>query len=372
MKLAVVSDSGLPDPRVEKEIKTLQRRGAEIFFVGPYRGLGLLSEDSLTGVVEVTWNRLARLGVEPYYHWVKRRVKQALLSIQPDLVVAANIFAAIMVSELGYPLVFDDHEVYSLEVYCDKPLYMRSPVKRLVWWRKFRTYRKWERKVSETAPTIVVSPKSKEYYQSLGASKVFIIKNYPLHDEAPIMGDHYISCEKTRFSYIGADILMQKRIFRDMMPTVRVLDKMSKRFRLVVEVLGKDDKSRYNFIRTLGYVEHKKLYEHISRTHAGLLTWRPTWFHAYANPNKAYIYSHSGSIPIISSSLKPVVEDLGKYAIIIGEPDFEENLERRLEELLTMDCEEINKMRRRVVAYAKANLVWEKQDNLFIKAIQVA
>ena len=66
------------------------------------------------------------------------------------------------------------------------------------------------------------------------------------------------------------------------------------------------------------------------------------------------------------------MEDLGKYAIIIGEPDFEENLERRLEELLTMDCEEINKMRRRVVAYAKANLVWEKQDNLFIKAIQVA
>lgn len=336
MRLAIVSDSGLPDARVEKEMKILEKMGAETFFVGPYRGLSLLSEDVLAGVIEVRWNRLARLGVEPYYHWVKKSVRRALSSIRPDLVVAVNIFAAIIVSELGYHLVFDDHEVYSLEVYCDKSLYEKSFMRKLVWRRKYEVFREWESKVSEVAPTIVVSQKAKEYYQNIGASRIFVIKNYPLQDEAPVLKKD-VSCEEIKFSYIGSDIVTLRRVFRDMMPTLQVLDKLSKQFRLLLEVLGVTGSSMYNFVRLLGYVEHKKLYEHVSKTHAGLLTWRPVWFHAYANPNKAYIYAHSGSIPVISSSLGPVVEDLKSYAVIVGESNFEQNMEQRLKELLSTD-----------------------------------
>ena len=44
-----------------------------------------------------------------------------------------------------------------------------------------------------------------------------------------------------------------------------------------------------------------------------LIPWRKHWSHCYANPNKAYEYSHAGLFVMCTGSLKPVIKTLKEH-----------------------------------------------------------
>lgn len=116
MKILHVSDTPLPDVRIEKMAYTARRKGWETYFVGPPSAGFALGESSFREVLDVVpWNKWARLGIHPHYYWVKRKLAKTIASVKPDLVHAHNIFCAKMISELNIPFVFDDHEFYSME-----------------------------------------------------------------------------------------------------------------------------------------------------------------------------------------------------------------------------------------------------------------
>ncbi|MCD6515041.1 MAG: hypothetical protein J7L07_08980, partial [Candidatus Odinarchaeota archaeon] len=76
----------------------------------------------------------------------------------------------------------------------------------------------------------------------------------------------------------------------------------------------------YNSVISLGYVYHLQLYNIMQEMHIGLCSWLPHPFHIFFNPNKVFIYIHSGLLPVLTSSLKEPISYLKPYDIVIDNP----------------------------------------------------
>ena len=55
-----------------------------------------------------------------------------------------------------------------------------------------------------------------------------------------------------------------------------------------------------NSFQSFGYLKHIDIYQIINKAWWGLLPFIPHPFHAYASPNKLYMYIHAGALPILS------------------------------------------------------------------------
>jgi hypothetical protein len=115
LKVLHVSDSSLPDARVEKMAYLSRRKGWETFFAGPAFNSFALGKTVFDNLDVIPWNRYARLGIQPYFYSTKRKLRRIVNRIKPDVIHAHNLFSAKMICDLGYPFVFDDHELVSLE-----------------------------------------------------------------------------------------------------------------------------------------------------------------------------------------------------------------------------------------------------------------
>ncbi|MEM4432555.1 MAG: hypothetical protein QXT03_01960, partial [Desulfurococcaceae archaeon] len=74
MKIAIVSEDGLPDSRVERIVKSLSKIYDEIYFIGLFKGFTLWDNPSKLVVKNINWGRLENLVIEPYYYWLKRKI----------------------------------------------------------------------------------------------------------------------------------------------------------------------------------------------------------------------------------------------------------------------------------------------------------
>jgi len=221
---------------------------------------------------------------------------------------------------------------------------------------------------------MVVSKESKKYYENIGATNVEVIRNYPIRDEVENVSITDLECSSIVFTYIGNDITrMEPSMYRDMRAFWRMFKSIyDKTRRVKIIVIGDKKLISNEMVQSIGYVKHVEMYKYITKSHYGVLAWAPSPFHKYCNPNKPYIYAHGGSIPIITSSLTDVVDDLGKYSVLIPCDNFEEELKNKMKELLTYDCSEINKLRRQLLNYARLNLLWDKQEYKIFKLLSKA
>ena len=133
-------------------------------------------------------------------------------------------------------------------------------------------------------------------------------------------------------------------------------------------VIGDENLSSEGPILSKGYIQHSKLYDVISSFHVGLLPWKRHWFHKYANPNKPYIYAHSGTVVVVTSSLQNVVRAFGGRAETIdGFSDLREVL---LE--LSQDVEASIKKGQENKAYALNNFIFEHHRSKVMEAYKRA
>lgn len=371
MRIAVVSDYGLPDARVEKEIITLRKYGHEIVFVGPFRKTILAKNEGFKRFY-LEWDRYSRLGFFPYYGRLKRKLSKILSTINPDVVLAINIFAGIMVHELGYHMVLDDHELYSFEIRFKED--GKRLIDRIIEKRKVKLYAEWENKISVEHPVVVVSNNMKRYYMEKGAKKVYVVKNYPALYEVKTIAYREVPCGNRIFAYIGGDISVKKTIqYRNLKETIKILKLLyerTKSFELIV--IGDKELSSSEFIKSLGYLDHTEIYNILARVHYGILSWAPSRYHKICSLNKAYLYSHSGAIPIFTSSLEEMINEYQGLAIQIEKENFNENLLLVYENLLNMNCNELNERRKSIFNFSRKNLIWEKQENDLLRAIKNA
>jgi len=378
MHVTIITDTGLPDVRVEKEIMTLLKNHYEVTIIGTVRDTtGIIDHELLKRirVIDLNWRREVRLKIEPYYSWFKRKVKRILETVKPDIVLAINIFAGIIVHELGYPMLLDDHELYSLELKASKSFGLKKIIRKY----KLMLFKRMEETIAQDHPVMVVSNEMKKYYVNVyGAreSKVKVMKNYPSKKEIKQLTFKEIDCERMIFTYIGKELTNNvEKTYRNMNDTARILCKLGKKFPNKIRVLLIGDNNKLcEIMQPYGYIKHMDMYKYIVSSHYGLLTWAPSWFHKYCNPNKPYIYAVSGSLPIVTSDLVEVISDFkNNEIIVINANNFKKELGSTLTNLIiNKDCDYINKMRRKLKEYSIQHLLWESQEEKILKLLKIA
>ena len=363
MKVVHVSDYPLPDVRVERMAYLSNKKGWKVFFAGPSANSFALGENIFHRVYRLPWTRFARLGLQPHYGWVRRKLKKIISGIEPDIIHAHNVFSAKMVLSLGYPFVFDDHELVSMEKKSDIGFgdlgdRIAARYERWLWGR-------WERELAEGAPIVTVSDGIAEHYADQLAD-VYVVPNYPSLFE---LGKAHLAEEKElsfTAAYLGkpGDIGSSHRPYRDVQGLLDIFKELN--LRLVV--IGDRSLPSEGPVLSKGFIHHSRLYDVISKFHVGLLPWKKHWFHKYANPNKPYIYAHSGVVVIATSSLRNVIKALGGTARAIDDFSDLKAVLLELSQDLRRTTEEGNNTR----MFALGNLCLDHFDNELMDAYKKA
>jgi len=322
LKVLHISDNSLPDSRVEKMAYLSRKRDWATFFAGPGFSYFALGGNVFDSLFFVPWDRYTRLGFPPYFFWIKRKVKKIVDYVKPDVIHAHNIFAAKMICDMGYPFVFDDHELASMEKKSTVDWELNDLSDRTVGRYEVWNWSRWERKLSLEAPVITVSDGIAEYYTKLGA-RTFVVPNYPSAFELSNARLHEEKDKIFTVVYLGSDISAPLGPYRD----VRGITDVFKELGIRLVVIGDVRLSSNGVVVSENYIPHLGLYHAMSKYHVGLLPWKKHWFHRYANPNKPYMYTHSGMVVIVTASLRNVIMALGKRARTIEDySDLKETL----------------------------------------------
>jgi hypothetical protein len=160
-----------------------------------------------SNIYVINWTLGAKFGLPFHWNSVKKQVKQAVEQSKPDIVHAHNVFAAKIISELGIPLVYDDHEYWSVyaRALAEKPIPYKnsakliadniSPVKKIarkvVWntvlrHRAVNLWTKWEYDLVSSYPTIVTTRGVAEELKALAKSnsnRLFVVPGFPMKCE---------------------------------------------------------------------------------------------------------------------------------------------------------------------------------------------
>ncbi len=384
LRVAIISDSSLPDARVERTALIYSHVfNLESYLIAPgkpsiietiVKRLGL--NPPLHFVEGFRFHKLARVGIAKYYNRVMDGFKKMLREIDPDLVHAHNIFVAKIVSDLGYDFVLDDHELYSLKIMGrikkTKLLgYLKSKAKSFIW-------RRWEKELSERAKYIlVVSNWMKNYYEDVyDTEKVSVVPSFPMLIELEVADRmsidnsliNMINSEdnRLRITYVGSDPIRKKFPYTDLEYMVPIVKKLIDKIDFYIIGI-REAKQIDSNIWSLGYVEHLKLLNVLRRMNVGVCAWLPHPLHVYINPNKAYLYAHAGLIQVITSTLKEVIRYIGDFSVIINDPINE--LEKVLIDLYHR-VNELESLRSDIIDFARRKLVLDNYFSIFNKILK--
>lgn len=368
MKILHLSDSALPDWRIQKSASSSKKRGDHIYFGGPK---SLECNTEFDQICEISWTSQARNKLPYYWNIVKKQMAKILRELRPDIIHAHNIFCAKMVSEISdYPLVYDDHEYWSMyakikiEAYSHyqknksrRSLSARESTRRLAIDflnnRFARIWSKAENHLIERYPTITVSNTIINDLRKI-SKKIFLVPNFPGLEE--IMNIREPTFHKNVASvYAGIELKNPiKPLHMDLDGFFNLFDQNSIG---KLSVLGWNRPSTDN-VTYFGYLNRTQMYNEMYKNSIGLIPFKKHWFHEYISPNKAYEYAHAGLFVMLTSDLKSVTENLGEHCILF------ESYEDLVDKLKNLgeDVEELYSKRLRSYHYARDNLLWEKYE----------
>jgi glycosyltransferase involved in cell wall biosynthesis len=384
LRVLHVSHESLPDWRVEKSAITAMKLGYRVSFAG--KPGNNINKTKFAKIYEIEWNSKARLGIPYYWQQVKRQLHKILKQEAPDLVHSHNLYSAKLISELGVPFVFDDHEYWSVSskillemdyepfqssirtrtrINPEKPnISMKRRMnrirRRLIDRYAIRLWTAWEKELISTAPVIVVSESIAKDYQRHGNTRSFLVPNYPILSEVEALGSPTYQTQLNCI-YSGGDGNDKVMYPQRQMDGLFELFENDRRFPLTIA--GWSDSSFSN-LRFLGFLSRPEMFSEMSRHTVGLLPWKKHWAHYYTNPNKPYEYAHAGLAIACTSSILPVIESLQNCCVKFEDyPDLVNKLD-----YLQHHPEELHNLRKRTQELAREKLTWEKHEAQIINA----
>jgi glycosyltransferase involved in cell wall biosynthesis len=337
-------------------------------------------------IYEIEWNSKARLGIPYYWQQVKRQLHKILKQEAPDIVHSHNLYSAKLISELGVPFVFDDHEYWSMSskillemdyLPFQSSIRTRTGInpeisnismkrrmnrirRRLIDRYAVRVWTAWEKELISTAPVIVVSESIAKDYQRLGNTRSFLVPNYPILSEVEAIGSPTYQTQVDCI-YSGGDGNDKVMYPQRQMDGLFELFENDRRFPLTIA--GWSDSSFSN-LKFLGFLSRPEMFSEMSRHTIGLLPWKKHWAHYYTNPNKPYEYAHAGLAIACTSSILPVIETLQDCCVKFEDyPDLVNKLD-----YLQHHHEELLNLRERTQELAREKLTWEKHEAQIIAA----
>ena len=302
-------------------------------------------------------------------------MKRVIDEVRPDIIHAHNIFSAKMAMEIGeYPLVYNDHEFWSvyvqrqLEAYnltkqanTGKSSFLRGIVRNIARdFLKKRWVRIWsdaEKDIVTKVPTITVSQTIVEAHNKI-SDRNFLVPNFPLYKEIEFIGEP-IYHESLTSVYAGVEA---KGLIK---PTHRNLEGFFETFEKhnvgKLYVLGWDSPSTKNIVYC-GYLDRENMYKEMANHSTGLVPFKKHWSHKYISPNKAYEYAHAGLLVINTSGLTPISETMKGYCLEYENNDDLINILYHM----SHNLEELYSKRIGIYKYARNMLLWEVHEkNIF-------
>lgn len=375
MKILHLSDSSLPDWRIEKAALTGLKNNYQIFFAGKASSTNSI----FTKTYSIEWNSRSRRGIPFYWHSVKKRIAQILDDVRPDILHAHDIFSSKIASSFKIPLVYDDHEYWSVLAsvkFSNRGRHSESSRIRdnlssiffklkqskqsLLNYQIKRMWANWEKEVASIYPTIVISDTiADEMKRNYPTIRTFIVPNYPLENETrnlqkPIFHNEFSSV------YMGIDKKWNQQPNRDLSGLVELFNNNDIGKLTIIgwdrEVNGK--------VTATGFLNRDQMYLAMYNNSIGLLPWKKHWSHKYVNPNKAYEYAHAGLLVISNSSLETISQTLKENCIVFE--DYNDMVTKL--KYLKENPDELYERRVKIYEYARNNLIWEKYEKNILKA----
>lgn len=372
MKILHISDSGLPDARIERAAWTSVKSGSKAYFCGPLTPGDTSGKtgghEPFSGVYNLEWNRFARVKIPIAWTLLKKHFNLVLDEIRPDIIHAHNVVAAKLASESRYPFVFDDHECVSLEMKAvsesDQLPGVRNHLSQSLT-RKLWTG--WEKDLVHNSPTITVSKTIANAYEALGSSRVFVVPNLPNEREIDKGKQPDFTSRATTLSsaYAGKESTLLIPPYREMRGFV---DLFHQNEIGDLSILGEENTKDIQHVRYTGYLSRPKMYDELLKHHIGLLPWKSHWFHPYCSPNKVYEYAHSGLLVMLTDDFTEVISMLDSNCATFR------NYDELIEKLRYYKDhrDDLDKLRQKTIAFARENLLWEKYEGNITRAYQEA
>jgi len=359
VRILHLSDSSLPDRRVERSAMSAVKKKFECYFAGPSSKSHTLNRHLFKKSFRVSWSPEVKLHLPYYWEKTKTEIKQIVNQINPRLIHAHDVFAGKMCLEMDFPFVYDSHEYWSQ----DMPLKLERrglqilALKHLVA-RHYglKLWSKWQKEIVSKTSTLTISQKAVDAINEIGGHAT-LLPNFPLKSEV----EEIIFQKKNRdFScaYIGSDLTVStKHRNVDFLPSIFSGSEVGE-----LSVIGDKKLETSPFIRSLGYLPYEEMLNTLTSHHIGLLPWLPHPYHEYCLPNKVADYGHAGLPVIVTSSLSSAVQILGNNCYLIKEPS---ELLPLLKDLKKKK-EQIEQDSKRIVNFASNELIWDKyEDNIF-------
>jgi hypothetical protein len=310
---------------------------------------------------------MSRMGVPTAWRRVRKQLALAVSNTKPDVIHAHNIFSAELAHEMDLPMIYDDHEYWSmmrkaeLEGGISDPLHHpRRLAHHLA--RKYGgwLWKQWESNVIPDAPTVTVCEATAEEHSKRGGHNVFVVPNLPCEKEMKEVAPPVKRGAPLSAAAIGNDFTAPMRI-RDSRYLLQIF--ASGRYGHLTAI-GDPALHPSANVEAVKSMPHMEMLQRLSNCHIGIIGWKPHWFHKFCNPNKAYEYMAAGLIPVVPSTLTPVLSLCNHFAMAFSNYD---QLAMALRDLST-NLKEVNESRAKIYSFSRTALVWERYENGILKA----
>jgi len=374
MRILHLSDSSLPDWRIEKSALSSKNKGYSIFFGGKRVSSHQTIFDK---VYEISWTSRSRNKFPYEWYVLKKQMMNVIKDVRPDIIHAHNVFSAKMARDIGdYPLVYDNHEYWS--VYLKRQLeadviskdlgksnlhsyknIIKNLIKDYIKRRYVTIWSKLEKELIRDVPTITVSDTIIADLKKIG-KKIFLVPNFPLFKEIEWIGEP-VYHQSLSSVYAGVEPKGSVRsLHRNLEGFVDIFenDDIGKLY-----IIGWNTSSTRN-VHYRGFLDRTKMYNEMRNHSIGIIPFKKHWSHVFISPNKAYEYAHAGLFVMSTSGFSPVFEILQGHCLSF---DNNHDLKNKLS-YMDKNLDELYSKRLKMYQFARNNLLWEKYENNIFKS----
>lgn len=376
MKILHISHTGLPDWRIEKSAITGLNYGNEVFYAGD-------SPDAnndfnvFQKIYKIKWpdanypKKLLipyiLLGKTSIWNAVKKQIKKILEELKPDIVHAHNLVSAKLISEFDVPMIYNDHEYWSVYF---KRLYepriinnskkLLDKRKNFLYKRIIKIWSKWETDVIAKYPTIATSQTTINEMKQKYSKEIFLLPNFPLKTETSLSLPPVFHNDLNSV-YAGVESTKELKAHRNLTGLDRVFNE-NNIGKLIL--IGKMNFQPSEKVIYKGLLSRNEMYNEMAKCSIGLLPMKKIWSHKYISPNKAFEYAHAGLHIVSTSSFSDMIDTLHNNCTTIE--DYKDLVNQLT--YFQENKDELYKKRIWIFNFAKENLIWEKYEKNIIKA----
>ncbi|MFX1575741.1 MAG: glycosyltransferase [Promethearchaeota archaeon] len=369
MKILHLSDSGLPDIRIERAALFAANKGWEVVFAG-----GRPITGQIFGVFKKVhyrhWAPSEKTGFPRSLKKLQQWLRRLLREEEPDLIHAHDIFAGKVALEVGHPFVYDDHEIWGSRISFQGSMALkrnRTLLRRFGLWYAIRNWKKWDSEILHSVPTIAVSNDIAQLYRKV-QPQTFVIPNVPTSHEIAMIPPNRNRDDTFRVAYISRHNLpLDNR--RD---TEALRLWLENRFGATLvfvgpKVIGTEE------VENHGFVSHEQMLNIIADCDLALMG-QKTPVPVYSYQNRFPLFLHSGLKTIVPISKVIEVKFCNQHAV-----GWSWTTAAGLNELLTQlseiywaDIPAWNQEKSRVREVAQKHLTWTQFEGQLEQAYEAA